>query len=203
MAGSTRGSNSGTGSSACALRSVTVGGPSAGSSNSGSLRCARTCGASDTSDATPSKTVWQCPQRTCPPRSASCGGVTRKIVLQPGQRVNFSSAIVVYAPARKRDPTFFAVPDVDSKPSSVGNAHDRRLGLQYSRENDVSARSNARRKQRRKQLQRIGQNIRDHDIVLTRIERTGQIEPRGDPVQSCIVATGGDGLRIDVDAIDR
>jgi hypothetical protein len=38
--------------------------------------------------------VWQWPQRTWPPRIESCSDVTRKMVLQPGQRVNFSSAIV-------------------------------------------------------------------------------------------------------------
>src|SRR5450755_4924557 len=200
MAGSTRSSISGAGSSACALRSVTVGGPSAGSSKSGSLRCTRSSGASDTSAATPLKTVWQWPQRTWPARSASCGVVTRKIVLQPGQRVNFSSAIVDDAAARERHPSFFAVPDVDSKPSPIRFHHRRGLRLQYSRQNDVSACAYPRRKQRRKQLQGIGQDIRDYDVVRARVERIGRIEARCDAVEIRIVPAGGDRLRVDIGA---
>ena len=50
-------------------------------------------GASETSCSTPSNTVRQWPQRTCPARIASCGGVTRKTVRQLGQRVYCSSGI--------------------------------------------------------------------------------------------------------------
>ena len=74
------------GSSAWLLRSVTVGGPSTASSK-GISPSGRRRGASDIRCALPSKTVLQCPQRTCPARIANCCGVTRKIVLQPGQRV--------------------------------------------------------------------------------------------------------------------
>src|SRR6202011_2447457 len=129
------------------------------------------------------------------------GSVTRKIVLQPGQRVNFSSAIVCSA-ARERHPSFFAVPDVDSKPSLAGGDHRGCLRLQYPRQNDVSACSYTRGKQRRKQLQRVGEDVRDHDIVCGCLERFSQIEARDNIVPFRVLATGGDGLRIDVDAVN-
>ena len=57
-------------------------------------------------------------------------------------------------------------------------------------------------KQRRKQLQGVGQDVRYHDIVCGCLERFSQIEPRDNIVHFRVLATGGDGLCIDVDAVN-
>src|SRR5450631_2191784 len=139
-------SGSETGCNACELRSVTV------------------CGASDTSAATPSNTVWQWPQRTWPARIASCCGVTRKIVLHPGQRVNLSSATVMFPAARQCHPSFVLLPYVDSKPSRIGRGDLRRLRVEYAGQHDVAARAHPSRQQRREHHQRVGEDVGDDDV---------------------------------------
>src|SRR5262245_30842729 len=180
----------GAGSSAWASRSVTVGGPSADSSRGGSKLSARAGGASDTACATPSNTVLQCPQRTCPARSASCSGLTRNTVAQPGQRVYFSSgmecryavgaarddgrsgtnsadsagACATAARPRQRDPAIVALADADIKPTPIHADQRTSLSFEDSREHDTPAGPDARCERRCKNLQRVCQNVGDHDV---------------------------------------
>src|SRR5205814_5438630 len=107
-----------------------------------------------------------------------------------------------YSAPHKRRPPFFAVPDIDSKPSLVGGHHRARLRLQDSGKHDLSAGPDPCGKKWCEQLQRIGQNIGKHDIVQARVERSWRIEPGGDFVLSRVVATGRDCLDVDVDAVD-
>ena len=56
--------------------------------------------------------------------------------------------------------------------------------------------------QRRHALERIGEDIGDDDVVLARREVAGQAEVGGHVIQHGVVARGGDGLGVDVDAVD-
>ena len=132
-------------------------------------------GASETSAATPSNTVWQWPQRTWPARSASCCGVTRKIVLQPGTAREFllshraapnAAALVQGA---KRTPASATHPSALPHGAILNHrtyAAATRVGLrlQDSGKDDVAAGPHALRQQRGEELERIGEDI-GHDHV--------------------------------------
>ena len=146
--------------------------------------------------ALPSNTVRQWPQRTWPPRSASCSGVTRNTVLQPGQRVNFGSAMdgsisdVAIGPAER--PRAATQPSavrqgaiLNQRAYAVGDL--RRLRLENARQRDASRRRARAARAPARAAQRVGQDVRDDDVERAGRQRVGRDEARVDAVRARVV----------------
>ena len=197
------------------LRSVTVGGPCAASSSARRAPPLAPAARARSARAMPSNTVGN--GRSAPARRASraAAGVTRKTVLQPGQRVNFSSAIAVRdqrafggARARAREqrpsrPRPTARRDVNH--GAYAAATLVRLRREDAGQHDARRRARTRAASAgASSAQRIGEDVGDDDVERAAHagRPSGARTSRVDAVGRALARAGAHRLRIDVDADD-